>query len=520
MSETVIAVAVEAADAPLVLDVDHVSMRFGGLQALSDVSVRVSPGEIVGVIGPNGAGKTTLLNVMSGLLRPSQGRVVVGGRESTHSSVHKRASLGLARTFQRVTLFSDLTVREHVQLALDVSRGLWTIRSRSRTPETVELDATSFLRQVGIARLAEADVGTLPLGQARLVELAMALATRPVVLLLDEPFSGLGATERDDLADLLLELRATSGPGIVLVEHDVGIVTRLADRLAVLDFGELIADGQTQSVLQDANVRRGVLRARGGRRMMAHKEGQGSIAIRDLSYSYGALSALHGIDVSIQPGQVCCVLGPNGAGKSTFGATVAGALPVASGKVFLDDVDVGTEPLFRRARRGVAYIPEGGAVFPSLTVSENLCLGTKGLSRRGKAEIVEKAAGFFEFLAARRNTRAGMLSGGEQQMLSLARILITQPPYAIIDELSHGLAPAIVESLFHTLSESKGRTTFVLIEQYLERAYGIADILLVLSRGVAVYRGSASETSIEQLESLYQGQDHADAGQTLSANQD
>jgi branched-chain amino acid transport system ATP-binding protein len=254
--------------------------------------------------------------------------------------------------------------------------------------------------------------------------------------------------------------------------------------------------------------------------MTARQEGQGSIAIRDLSYSYGALSALHGIDVSIQPGQVCCVLGPNGAGKSTFGATVAGALPVASGKVFLDDVDVGTEPLFRRARRGVAYIPEGGAVFPSLTVSENLCLGTKGLSRRGKAEIVEKAAGFFEFLAARRNTRAGMLSGGEQQMLSLARILITQPPYAIIDELSHGLAPAIVESLFRTLSESKGRTTFVLIEQYLERAYGIADILLVLSRGVAVYRGSASETSIEQLESLYQGQDHADAGQTSSANQD
>ncbi|HEX4219332.1 MAG TPA: ABC transporter ATP-binding protein [Acidimicrobiales bacterium] len=256
MSDTVTAVAGSGGDASLVLDVDDVSMRFGGLRALSGVSVRVGPGEIVGVIGPNGAGKTTLLNVMSGLLRPSQGRVVVGGRESTHSTVHKRASLGLARTFQRVTLFSDLTVREHVQLALEVSRGLWTVRSRSRTPDTAEREATTFLRQVGIARLAEADVGTLPLGQARLVELAMALATRPVVLLLDEPFSGLGATERDDLADLLSELRATSGPGIVLVEHDVGIVTRLADRLVVLDFGEVIADGQTNSVLQDANVRR------------------------------------------------------------------------------------------------------------------------------------------------------------------------------------------------------------------------------------------------------------------------
>ncbi len=238
---------------------------------------------------------------------------------------------------------------------------------------------------------------------------------------------------------------------------------------------------------------------------------KGSISIRDLSYSYGALAALHDVDVSIQPGEVCCVLGPNGAGKSTFGAAVAGALPVSAGKVFLDDVDVGTEPLFRRARRGIAYIPEGGAVFPSLTVSENLSLGTKGVSRRGKAETVEKAAGYFEFLGARRHTKAGMLSGGEQQMLSLARILITQPPFAVIDELSHGLAPAVVESLFRTLRESKGRTTFILIEQYLERAYGIADILLVLSRGVAVYQGSASDTSIEQLESLYQGHENATA---------
>jgi branched-chain amino acid transport system ATP-binding protein len=258
MSEAVTAMSVPTEDPRLVLDVDHVSMHFGGLRALSEVSIRVALGEIVGVIGPNGAGKTTLLNVMSGLLHPSKGRVAVGGRDSTRSSVHKRASLGVARTFQRVTLFSDLTVVEHVQLALEASRGLWKFRSRPQGPDrdTGELEGIKFLRQVGIAGLAHADVETLPLGQARLVELAMALATQPVVLLLDEPFSGLGATERDDLADLLLELRATSGPGIVLVEHDVGIVSRLADRLVVLDFGEVIADGPTQSVLEDANVRR------------------------------------------------------------------------------------------------------------------------------------------------------------------------------------------------------------------------------------------------------------------------
>ncbi len=231
----------------------------------------------------------------------------------------------------------------------------------------------------------------------------------------------------------------------------------------------------------------------------------GTVEVRDLSYAYGGIAALHHVEVAVAPGQVCCVLGPNGAGKSTFGGTVAGALPVESGKVFLDQVDVGTEPLFRRARRGIAYVPEGGAVFPSLTVTENLCLGSDANNRKKKNDVVEQAASFFEFLGTRRGTRAGMLSGGEQQMLSLARILINQPPVAIIDELSHGLAPAIVDRLFRTLAESKGRTTFILIEQYLERAYGIADILLVLSRGETVYTGPASATSIAELEALYQG---------------
>ncbi len=162
----------------------------------------------------------------------------------------------MARTFQRVTLFSDLTVREHVQVAMEVSGGLWRVRRKGATESGTQRQAGDYLRQVGITHLADADVTTLPLGQARLVELAMALATDPMVLLLDEPFSGLGGSERGDLADLLSDLRADPSPGIVLVEHDVGIVSRLSDRLAVLDFGQLIASGETQRVLQEPAVRR------------------------------------------------------------------------------------------------------------------------------------------------------------------------------------------------------------------------------------------------------------------------
>lgn len=230
---------------------------------------------------------------------------------------------------------------------------------------------------------------------------------------------------------------------------------------------------------------------------------RGQVAVRDLSFSYGALRALEHVSLAIEPGQVCCVLGPNGAGKSTLGAAIAGALLTAEDQVVLDGVAVGTENLYRRAQRGVAYVPEGGAVFPALTVTENLALGIKGLSRKGRAEVVDQAAAFFEFLGTRRNARAGMLSGGEQQMLSLARILVTKPAVAVIDELSHGLAPAIVEQLFETIANSKGDTTFVLIEQYLGRAYRLADVILVLSQGTPAYWGPASDTSIDELERLY-----------------
>jgi branched-chain amino acid transport system ATP-binding protein len=228
-----------------------------------------------------------------------------------------------------------------------------------------------------------------------------------------------------------------------------------------------------------------------------------ALEVRDLSYSYGSLRALEGVSLSVEPGQICCVLGPNGAGKSTLGANIAGALTSPPTTIFFDGHDVSQEPLHRRARRGTAFAPEGGAVFPALTVTENLTLGLSGLSRRKRNELVEKAAGFFPFLARRRGARAGMLSGGEQQMLSLARILVSEPKVAVVDELSHGLAPAIVEQLFETLAAAKGNTTFILIEQYLGRAYGLADVILVLSQGNPVHWGRAADTSIEELERLY-----------------
>ena len=230
----------ERADA---LEVREVTVRFGGLMALNAVDLAVKPGEIVGLIGPNGAGKTTMLNVMTGLLRADHGRIFLGGRDVGSAPVHKRARMGLARTFQRVTLFGELTAGQHLQVAAEAA---------GRPP----VDVDGLLRRVGLRIGADAPVTDLPLGNARLVELAMALASGPRVLLLDEPFSGLAANEREHLRDLLAALRDDEDLAIVLVEHDVDVVARLANRIVVLDFGEKIADGTPEEVLARPEVRR------------------------------------------------------------------------------------------------------------------------------------------------------------------------------------------------------------------------------------------------------------------------
>ena len=252
-----VAPAPETAASTAALAVTHVSVRFGGLQALNDVNFEAKRGEIVGLIGPNGAGKTTLLNVITGLIRPQSGTVSMAGRPLGRASVHHRARLGLARTFQRVTLFPELSVRQHVQLSIDTARH--RIRSDGGTAKGAdgdgEFDADAIIHRVGLPVDGDADVLGLPLGHARLVELAMALAARPDVLLLDEPFSGLGASEREHLSNLLSEVHRESRVATVLVEHDVDIVSRIANRVVVLDFGLVIGSGPPAEVLAEPAVR-------------------------------------------------------------------------------------------------------------------------------------------------------------------------------------------------------------------------------------------------------------------------
>jgi branched-chain amino acid transport system ATP-binding protein len=229
-----------------------------------------------------------------------------------------------------------------------------------------------------------------------------------------------------------------------------------------------------------------------------------ALTIRSLSHSYGGLEALHDVTFDVPAGSICAILGPNGAGKSTLAACVAGTIATSPGSVLLDGLDISREPHFRRARRGITYIPEQGAVFPSLTVAENIVVGRAGLTRRARQEVVDQAAAIFPFLGARAKDRAGMLSGGEQQMLALSRVLIHKPALVVADELSHGLAPAIVDKLFAVVAEFRGTTTFLIIEQYVKRSQEVADDVVVLAYGNLALATQANAVSLDQLEDAYE----------------
>jgi len=229
------------------LEISEVSVRFGGNLALDGVTIAAEAGEITGLIGPNGAGKTTLFNVITGLQSLTSGRVILSGRELRKLSPTKRARLGLGRTFQRLELFGLLSVRENIRVAADIYKSY--SGSKDDPAQVVE----AMIDKVGLRSVADARVDALPTGQCRLVELGRSLATRPKVLLLDEPASGQDDTETIAFALLLREL-ASDGMAVVLVEHDVALVMEVCATVHVLDFGRVIASGKPAEIQTDSAV--------------------------------------------------------------------------------------------------------------------------------------------------------------------------------------------------------------------------------------------------------------------------
>jgi len=251
---------VSAAPAGPLLAVEGVSVRFGALLALSGVSLSIQRGEILAIIGPNGAGKTTLLNVISGFYHPYEGRILFEGRDRTRRSPPDVAQLGVARTFQNVALFKGMSVLDNLMTGRLLKMGghflldaIWWGPARRQ-----ELANRAFVERIidflEIQAIRKTPAGKLPYGLQKRVELGRALAAEPKLLLLDEPMAGMNVEEKEDMSRFILDVNAEFGTTIALIEHDMGVVMDISDRVAVLDYGRKIADGQPEQVRKDAAV--------------------------------------------------------------------------------------------------------------------------------------------------------------------------------------------------------------------------------------------------------------------------
>ncbi|SDI50920.1 branched-chain amino acid ABC transporter ATP-binding protein/permease [Alloyangia pacifica] len=480
---------------PHPLTVTDLGITFGGVKAVAGASFTAAPGEVTSVIGPNGAGKTTLLNMISGFYTPGSGRIETAGTEIAGWPMHATSRLGVARTFQATRLFGSLGAEANVISAFP--KGRFGAPFATLANEERRALALGLLELVGFTGDAATPAADLPHVDRRLVEIARALALRPHVLLLDEPAAGLMHADKMTLAALLRRI-ADLGIAVVLVEHDMDMVMGISDRILAMDAGVPIAFDTPESIRANPQViaaylGEGTLQA--PPRMLAFEPGaMDTLITRDLRAGYGAADVLQGLNIRVRRGELVALLGANGAGKSTFLKVLSGLLAPSSGQVLMNDAYVQGLAPHRMVEHGLALVPEGRQVFPELTVAQNIELGAYRRKTRPAPEELEAILRRFPRLRDRLDTPAGLLSGGEQQMMAIARGLMAAPKLLLLDEPSLGLAPAMTEELYRILAELRDDgITILLVDQMATLALAVADRGYVLEQGRVVAEGSAEE---------------------------
>ena len=494
------------------LRVEGLGISFGGVKAVSARDISARPGMITALIGPNGAGKTTVLNMLSGFYRPGTGSIALGAAALAGRPAWAVARAGIARTYQTSQLFSSLSVLDNLVVAQAGGRV-----TPPFAPGASQQHLAAVQRGAALARFAgytgdlTRPASDLPHVDRRLIEIARALATMPAVLLLDEPAAGLSSEDKGRLGKLLQRI-AASGVAVVLVEHDMGLVMGISQYVVVIDAGVRIAAGTPAEVQQSEAVKKAYLGAGAGRpraaRSAGGSAGQRMLEVGMLNAGYGATEVLHDIALTVREREMVAVLGANGAGKSTLMRALSGLIRPVNGGIDMDGRSLDHMPAHKVAALGMVLVPEGRQVFPELTVVDNIRLGA--FLRRDKAAVerdVEAMFVRFPRLKERMAKRAGLLSGGEQQMLAIARGLMAQPRLLLLDEPSLGLAPAIIEELFAALDRLRDESvTILLVDQMAALALALADRAYVIEGGRIVASGSAQEIAgNDALERAYLG---------------
>jgi ABC-type branched-subunit amino acid transport system ATPase component/ABC-type branched-subunit amino acid transport system permease subunit len=465
--------------------------RFGALAAVDNVDLTVVRGRLHAIIGPNGAGKTTLFNLLTGLFPPDAGSIFLNGKEITGLPPERITRLGVSRSFQIVSIFQELTVFENVRIATQArSRHRLSVLARADDLLDVNAECARIIHLVGLAGKEDKVASSLPHADQRLLEIGIALATRPTVLLLDEPLAGLPPEERQRIAELIKKL--SREVTIVLIDHDIDHVMALSDVITVMHQGRVIAEGTPDEIQRNKEVQQaylGEIRV-DGRTPPPRVEREPWVVVEGIHAFYGKAHVLHGVSLTLSRGEVACLLGRNGAGKTTTLRSIMGIVPPRSGRVVFGGREITGWPPEDIARLGIGLVPEGRRIFPNLTVEENLRIAWR--NGRGRWDL-ENIYRHFPKLAEIRHRRGEFLSGGERQMLAIARALMGNPSLLLLDEPFEGLAPMVVSDIVRIIQEIRGDVTMLLVEQNATLALGLADYAYIIGTGVIQYAGLPGE---------------------------
>jgi branched-chain amino acid transport system ATP-binding protein len=476
-----------------ILTVTGLEKRFGSLVVASDLNLHVHPYKLHSFIGPNGAGKTTFFNMLTGILKPNAGSIRFDGHDITNLPVHKRIRLGLSRSFQILSVFPNLTAFENVRVAVQAqdSRG-WGLWRDAYDYDDLNARAWSLLAAVGLEDRAADPCANLGHGQRRLLEIAISLATEAKLLLLDEPLAGLAEADRQVVGSLIRRL--AENHAVLLIEHDIDRVLALSDRITVLHQGRLIADGSPAEVASNPDVVTAYL---GAERIVtppaptdadraAHAASKPILVLDKLRAGYAGSVVLEDVSLIVHEGEAVALLGRNGVGKTTTLRAITGTVRSSSGQITLDGQEITKARSYEINQKGISLVPEGRRLFPNLTVLDNLRLAM----RPGGASL-EDVYALFPKLKLLQRSKAESLSGGERQMLAIARALMVPAKLILLDEPFEGLAPTIVKEVMDALAQLRGRVAMVIVEHHAETVLPLVDRAYVLVNGRVAFEGTA-----------------------------
>ena len=469
------------------LEVSKLTKRFGGLVAVKDLSFSIRGGEILGLIGPNGSGKSTAMRTVMGVDAPTSGSIKLEGMEIGGLPAHKVARLGVGLVFQHSRPLHRQTVLENIKVALLPDRLTMIFASAE-----VDEKARAIARRVGLGDVLDRKPPTLAFADLRRLELAKAIARHPKLVLVDEPFAGLTASEVLAFSELIREFRA-EGRAVLLVDHNVKGVAALVDRAVAMYLGERIAEGTASEVMRDETVRRvylGGTLTRTARPTVSVTGREPMLQVEDVVVRYGKALAVQGVSLNVFEGEFVALVGLNGAGKTTLFNAISG-LVSHSGAVRWNGAPLVGKTPAAIARGGIVQCPETRELFGDMSVRENLDLGGHLLGSVERGQRLEWLFDLFPILRDRETQIARTLSGGEQQMLAIARALMMKPKLLILDEPTLGLAPVILETLSKALERLRSTTnlTVLLGEQNVTFALPHADRMYVMDHGKLVWEG-------------------------------